>query len=178
MAPNPFTIRYVPRGGEDRARPLTGDVSVLLVDVLGRPLDMSVQNELAGGARKALSIGSTSAVVSFSLKMHVTSRGEALRLAFDCVWKGADGIDRTERILSDPFRVNTNIRRQKKGKVAGASGKSSPVPNPGAAALADAAAEANSNDFGAFLTSQQQQQQPAAQHLNGNVAKFESPHNF
>jgi hypothetical protein len=85
------------------------------MDVLGRPLDIAVQKELVGGQRKMLSIGSTTAVASFSLKMHVTSRGEELRLAFDIDWIGADGLQRRERVLSDAFRVNTNIRRPKAG---------------------------------------------------------------
>lgn len=114
LAPNPFTVRY--RGPtSDHARPRAGGVAVSLMDVLGRPLDIAVQKELVGGQRKMLSIGSTTAVASFSLKMHVTSRGEELRLAFDIDWVGADGLQRRERVLSDAFRVNTNIRRPKAG---------------------------------------------------------------
>jgi hypothetical protein len=116
LAPNPMTIRYnadgTPHG--DAARPRSGGVSVSLVDVLGRPLDVAVQKELAGGARKVLSVGQCTAVTSFSLKMHVTSRGEELRLAFDIDWIGADGVARRERVLSDAFRINTNLRRNDK----------------------------------------------------------------
>jgi hypothetical protein len=115
LAPNPFTVRYRGRPTSDHARPRAGGVAVSLMDVLGRPLDIAVQKELVGGQRKMLSIGSTTAVASFSLKMHVTSRGEELRLAFDIDWIGADGLQRRERVLSDAFRVNTNIRRPKAG---------------------------------------------------------------
>lgn len=113
LAPNPFTIRYAAEGTsiDEVARPRAGGVTVSLTDVLGRPLDVAVQRELAGGARKVLTVGTTSAVVSFSLKIHVTSRGEELRLSFDVDWIGVDGLQRRERILSDAFRVNTNLRR-------------------------------------------------------------------
>jgi hypothetical protein len=116
LAPNPLTIRYCADGTPhgDLARPRAGGVSVSLVDVLGRPLDVAVQKELAGGARKVFACGACTAVTSFSLKMHVTSRGEELRLAFDIDWIGADGMARRERVLSDAFRINTNLRRTEK----------------------------------------------------------------
>eukprot|EP00019_Armaparvus_languidus_P007915 CAMPEP_0168596050 /NCGR_PEP_ID=MMETSP0420-20121227/9814_1 /TAXON_ID=498008 /ORGANISM="Pessonella sp." /LENGTH=444 /DNA_ID=CAMNT_0008632589 /DNA_START=145 /DNA_END=1479 /DNA_ORIENTATION=+ len=132
LAPNPFVVRYRRPGSvlslsSEKSSttaaatskqlaeciPRGGSASVSLLDSSGRALPAPMQRELVGGARRSLSLTDKSAQASFSLKMHSTSRGELLRLAFDVEWLGADGAQRYERLLSDPFRVDTNIRRQK-----------------------------------------------------------------
>ena len=108
-------MRYVARqsDGVDSAMPTHGVCTVVMIGADGVVLADDIQRELVGGERSPLTIthGSVPPFASFSLKMHATSLGQKYRLAFDIEWVGVDGQMRTQRVKSDAFQVNTNVRR-------------------------------------------------------------------
>lgn len=115
ILPNPLTVQYrCDPMMLDPAYPATGAASVTLLNALGIPFAPIVQNELVGGSQTALSIDGAGISASFSLKMHATSGGESVRLAFDVEWVGADGLRRRERVISHPFVVRGNVAIRRK----------------------------------------------------------------
>jgi hypothetical protein len=106
LAPNPITVHYV-RADADDGR-VTGTVTCLLADADGVPFSGDTAASLNGATQLPLLAYGRA---EFQLKMLATNAGEYLRLRFEIDYE-RDGERLQCVVISDAFRVDTNVRRR------------------------------------------------------------------
>jgi hypothetical protein len=106
LAPNPITLHYV-RADADDGR-VTGTVTCLLADADGVPFSGDTAASLNGATQLPLLAYGRA---EFQLKMLATNAGEYLRLRFEVDYE-RDGERLQCVVISDAFRVDTNVRRR------------------------------------------------------------------